>query len=356
MSWLSPRSLERLPVGDAQLACHQVDVGDLLGDRVLDLDARIHLDEHVVAALVEQELHRARIRVVDLARERDRVSAHLVAQFGGKVWRRREFDDLLVAALHAAVALEQMHHVTVLVGQDLHLDVARVEHRLLEIDHRIAERRLGLAAGRLDGLGQRRRIGHPPHTAPAAAGHRLDEQRELQPRRGRHQLLDRRRRRRGVQHRQAGIARRRDGPGLISRQLKDFGTRTDERDPRIRARRGQLRILRQETVSRVDGIGTGLLRDADDLVDRQVGAHRMAHVADLIRLVGLQPVLGVAVLVRVDRDGGDAHLVGGPESPDRDLTAIGHQDFGYHALPPSCSRGAWTSSPRSAPGSAGSAR
>ncbi len=60
-SWLSPRFIQRLPVGDPHLAGHQVDVGDLLGDGVLDLDARVHLDEHVVAALVEQELHGARV-------------------------------------------------------------------------------------------------------------------------------------------------------------------------------------------------------------------------------------------------------------------------------------------------------
>ena len=74
-----PEVVQRLPVGDAQLAGHQVDVGDLLGDGVLDLDARVHLDEHVVAALVEQELDGARAGVVDLPGERDRVGADLVA-------------------------------------------------------------------------------------------------------------------------------------------------------------------------------------------------------------------------------------------------------------------------------------
>ena len=57
----------------------------------------------------------------------------------------------------------------------------------------------------------------------------------------------------------------------------------------------------------------------------------MAGLADLVRLVGLQPVLGVAVLVRVDRDGRDAHLVGGAKRADRDLAAVGDQDFGDHA-------------------------
>ncbi len=74
-----PKVFQRLPVGDAHLAGDQVDVGDLLGDGVLDLDARVHLDEDVVAALVEQEFDGARVGVVDLAGERDRVGADLSA-------------------------------------------------------------------------------------------------------------------------------------------------------------------------------------------------------------------------------------------------------------------------------------
>ncbi len=95
---------------------------------------------------------------------------------------------------------------------------------------------------------------------------------------------------------------------------------------------GQLGVLRQEAVARVDRVGAGLPGDADDLVDRQVGPHGVARLADLIRLVGLQPVRGVAVLVRVDRDGRDAHLVGRPEGADRDLAAVGDQDLRNHAL------------------------
>ena len=142
----------------------------------------------------------------------------------GQVRRRRQLDDLLVAPLHAAVPLVEMDHVAVRVGQDLHLDVARIDHRLLEVDRRIPERRLGFPAGRLDRFGQRGGIGDPAHPATAAAGDRLDEQRELASRPARrHQLVDRRRRRRRRQHRQPGFARRRDRAGLVSGQLKHFG-------------------------------------------------------------------------------------------------------------------------------------
>ena len=56
------------PCGDEDLAAHQVDAGDHFGDRVLDLDARVDLDEEELAAVdVEQELDRARAAVVDRA-------------------------------------------------------------------------------------------------------------------------------------------------------------------------------------------------------------------------------------------------------------------------------------------------
>ena len=55
-----------LAEGDAQLLRHQVDPGRHLGDRVLDLDAGVHLDEEELAALVvDQELGRAGAAVAD---------------------------------------------------------------------------------------------------------------------------------------------------------------------------------------------------------------------------------------------------------------------------------------------------
>ena len=104
---------ERLAGGDAQLRLHEVDVGDLLGDRVLDLDARVHLDEDVVAVAVEQELDGARVAVADVPGEPHGVGADPLAQLRVEVRRGRDLDDLLVAALHRAVALEQVDHVAV---------------------------------------------------------------------------------------------------------------------------------------------------------------------------------------------------------------------------------------------------
>jgi hypothetical protein len=57
----------------------------------------------------------------------------------------RFLDDLLMAALHRAVALEQPDCVLVLVGQHLDLDVPRVAEELLHVHRRIAEGRLASA-------------------------------------------------------------------------------------------------------------------------------------------------------------------------------------------------------------------
>ena len=55
-----------VPGGDADLLLHDVDAGDELGHRVLDLHARVHLDEVELVVLV-QELERAGAAIADLA-------------------------------------------------------------------------------------------------------------------------------------------------------------------------------------------------------------------------------------------------------------------------------------------------
>src|SRR5262249_3293338 len=79
--------IERLPRRDAQLAGDQIDGGDLLGHGMLHLNPRIHLDEDILAVLIQQKLHRAGAAVSDVAGESGRVGAYLVAQLGAEVRR-----------------------------------------------------------------------------------------------------------------------------------------------------------------------------------------------------------------------------------------------------------------------------
>ena len=118
---------------------------------------------------------------------------------------------------------------------------------------------------------------------------------------------------------------------LVAGHLEHLGWRADERDA-VRGRLlGELGVLGEEAVAGIDRVGARLLRDADDLVDVEVGADRMPLLADLVGLVGLQPVQRVAVLVRVDRDRAGAQFVCGAERPDGDLAAVRDQDLSEHA-------------------------
>ena len=60
---------------------------------------------------------------------------------------RCPLDDFLVAPLHRAVALEQVHDIAVRIAENLNLDVARALDEFLEIDFIVAESGLGFSPG-----------------------------------------------------------------------------------------------------------------------------------------------------------------------------------------------------------------
>ena len=99
------RERQLLAARDADLLLHDVDAGDHLGHRMLDLHARVHLDEVELAVLV-QELEGAGAASSRSAgrprRSASPISAISVAAMPGA---GRLLDHLLVAALHRAVAL-----------------------------------------------------------------------------------------------------------------------------------------------------------------------------------------------------------------------------------------------------------
>ena len=119
---------------DATRICsaHEVDAGHHLGDRVLDLEAGVHLEEEELAVLV-QELDGAGVVVAARLGHLHRGLAHRLAGLVGEARRRALLDELLVAALGRAVALADPHAVAVLVADDLHLDVAGPREVALDV-------------------------------------------------------------------------------------------------------------------------------------------------------------------------------------------------------------------------------
>ena len=321
--------------GDAQLGLHQIDVGDFFGYRMLHLNSRVHLDEDMVAAVVDQELHRSCAAVADLAGERDRVCAYPFAQHRIQVRRGRQFNDFLMTPLHRTVPFEKVDDVSRLIGEDLHLDVARVDHRLLEKHGRIPECRFGLSRSGFDRFAQLTALTDPAHSAAAAARDSFDEHGKLHLVSRREQGCHIRTGRRGRQYRQSRRLCRLDRASLIAGQCQHVGRGADEGDPRRFAGCGEIRVLRKEPVPGIDRVGAGIASRRHDLLDGQIRPHRMARRADLVAFVGLQPVHGVAVLVGIECYRCRAQLVCRAKRTNRNLTAIGDQDLGEHGENPS---------------------
>ena len=137
---------DRLAFQDVDLRLDDIDPRHLLGDGVLDLYARIDLDEIEFAGVgIHQELDGAgadiRCGSGDLQGVVGKFGALGSVEIGG--WCA--LDDLLVAALDRAVALEEMHGIAMRVAQHLHLDMAGALDQLFQIDLVLAEGRHGLA-------------------------------------------------------------------------------------------------------------------------------------------------------------------------------------------------------------------
>ena len=114
-SWPQRQLLAR---GDAQLPFHEIEPGDGLRDGMLDLQARVHLDEvprrrRRQRPALDQELDGAGALVGHGLGAGDGSLGDPGAQLRRHARRWGLLDHLLVAPLQRAVALEQMHDVAV---------------------------------------------------------------------------------------------------------------------------------------------------------------------------------------------------------------------------------------------------
>ena len=139
---------ERLAGRDPDLRRHEVDPGQHLGHRVLDLDPAVDLDEVEVAVVVDEELERPDVLVAGRDDRPDRPLAQLGPGRLGQGRRRGLLEDLLVAALDGAVALAEVDPVAVAIDRDLDLDVAVLVEPALEVERVVAERRAAPRTGR----------------------------------------------------------------------------------------------------------------------------------------------------------------------------------------------------------------
>ncbi|MPM26853.1 hypothetical protein SDC9_73358 [bioreactor metagenome] len=303
---------EAAAVGDVDLCLHQVVLVGDLGDRVLDLEAGVDLEEGELLLLrLVEELHGAGAAVVDRQGEplggRLEVSGLLVGeQRGGGL-----LDHLLVAPLDGAVAHTDRPGRSPAVGDHLDLDMAGAGDELLEEDDTGAEGALGLVAGALVGVGQ---VTGRPDLADAAAattGGRLEHQRVADPVRRSQGLLE------GV-HTAPGPRRDRDADllgeelaaDLVAELAHRVTARADEGDAEALDEIGEGGVLGDEAPADPDRVGAGRgQRPGQQLVVEVRTPARRADRVGLVRLTGEhRRTFGV----RVQRDRGDGRLAPPP--------------------------------------------
>ncbi len=301
---------------------------------MLDLQASVHLHEIEGAVLVSDELDGSGTDIADRLGRRDGRIAHRLAPRRIHTGRRRFLDDLLVAALDRAVALEQIDAVAMPVGENLDFDMARPRQVLLDQHMIVGERRLGLAFGAFQRIVELfRRLDHP-HALAAAASRGLDQDGKSDAGR----LLCQERRRLIV----AVIARHQRHPGL-PHDLLGFALRTHGADRRRRrsdkdhahlaAGLGEARILRQETVAWMDRFRARAPARVEDPVGHEVAVARRG-AADVHGLVGHRNVPRIGIGIRIDRNCPDAQSPRGLDDPASDLAAIGDQNLREHLNSP----------------------
>ena len=169
---------EPLARRDPDLLLDDVDAGHHLGDRMLDLEARVRLHEVEAARRVSIRNSNVPALVYCTALAASTTMPPILRRiFSVSAGDGDSSMQLLVPALDRALALAEVHDVAVVVAEDLELDVARRLDVLLDVDVADAERRLGLALRGLERVRQLRRRSHDAHAAAAAAGRRLDDDR-----------------------------------------------------------------------------------------------------------------------------------------------------------------------------------
>ena len=166
--------------GDAELLGDQVDAGGFLGDRVLDLQAGVDLQEGDQPVRGHQVLDGSGAVVAGLAADGLGRGVDGGALLVAQERRGRLLDELLVAALQRAVAGADDHDVAVRVGQDLGLDVARLVQEAFHVAFAAAEGHGGLAHRGFEGVVDFLEAAHDLDAAPAAAEGRLDGHRQAE--------------------------------------------------------------------------------------------------------------------------------------------------------------------------------
>jgi hypothetical protein len=108
------------------------------------------------------------------------------------------------------------------------------------------------------------------------------------------------------QHRHSGFLGDVACHDFVAELFEDLHARPNEVQSSLLAGAGEVGVLREEAIAGVDGIDFMLASQGDDAGDVEIGADRLAELADAIGLVRFEAMQRETVLVRVNGHGSDA--------------------------------------------------
>jgi hypothetical protein len=121
------------------LLAYEIYAKDLFSNRVLDLDAGVHLEKPEAAVRFDKELESARTAVSDSSRKPPPSIGHCLP---GRLRQGRSgalLDQLLMATLNRAIPVADGDCASSVVSQNLHLDVSGAGQVSLGIQSTIAK-------------------------------------------------------------------------------------------------------------------------------------------------------------------------------------------------------------------------
>ena len=215
-----------------------------------------------------------------------------------------------------------MHGVPMLVGDDLKLDVVRIDDQFLDVNGAVSKSLFRFGPRRMKRRGETGLVVRRSHSAAAAARDRLDHDGKTDPARDFQRLLfvldD-------------PVAPGRDGYPrfarigargiLVAHRVHRARRRADEFDFAAFAHLGEVRVLRQETVAGMDRIHVAHFRRAHDAIDLQI-TFRARRRADADRFVRELDVERIDIRLRIDREGADAQLLASANDAQRDFAPV----------------------------------
>ncbi|MCY1275166.1 hypothetical protein D9M70_238010 [compost metagenome] len=119
------------------------------------------------------------------------------------------------------------------------------------------------------------------------------------------------------------------GGHLVAHQADHIGGRADEGEARALDLLGEVGVLGQEAVTRVNAIGTGDFSGGDDRRDVQVGLAGRGR-ADAHRFVGQRQMHQLAIGGGVNGHRLDPELLARAQDAQRDFATVGDQHFFQH--------------------------